>query len=460
MRDVLPENVAAALLLSAIGRRSCPGIIPLHFFLDVTHNAVQQAAAMYSQPRSSGDDGSGDLPPSLVGFVDAWSGDITWFIYIKGAPGEMDLASDGKVVLEDPNVGCLSVLLATYPGVCETESHDGDGYVLSLSLPIVCPLSLRAEALANLLPGLSALPDTVSGHWFWRSDDLQRELGPTATGRGVQQSVNVNALCATYPLVETALAGLLHDAVESLGHRSVSIVAAGRTSAYALACRLVDRILRHVDDFDHTWHATVVHPDDIPTILESTPLMVFSDTRLQRVTRQKYDQVATSRYRSDSCRCLYRRCSDRDVEARSAMVGALPLAVSFASYAMLQATATAKRLHVNLLTNELFEKQKGGNEQGYTSLLWSDDEAQSAAVGEHLDSRLFNYGVHSIDGRVHVVSAQVQRVLADANLNKRLRQCIVKSVQAVPGNRNMRDVLPQRCHLVARIAETRARSAR
>jgi hypothetical protein len=435
VRDVLQEDVAAALLLSAIGRRSCPGIIPLHFFLDVTHNAVQQAAAMYSQPRSSGDDGSGDLPPSLVGFVDAWSGDITWFIYIKGAPGEMDLASDGKVVLEDPNVGWLSVLLATYPGVCETEGHDGDGYVVSLALPNRVSSELRAEALANLLPGLSALPDTVSGHWFWRSDDLQRELVQTATGRSVQQYVNVNALCATYPLVETALAGLLHDAVESLGHRSVSIVAAGRTSAYALACRLVDRILRHVDDFDHTWHATVVHPDDIPTILESTPLMVFSD--LVYSGSHVRNTIKSLPAGTDPIRVVV--CID-----------AAPIGMSkhdqpwsalcrwpFPSPPNAQATATAKRLHVNLLTNELFEKQKGGNEQGYTSLLWSDDGSESAAVGEHLDSRLFNYGVHSIDGRVHVVSAQVQRVLADANLNKRLRQCIVKSVQAVPGDRDV-----------------------
>jgi hypothetical protein len=412
---VSSEDDQAAELLHILGRRGCPGLIPVHLFLNVTEGAVELAAAMFSRPPAPMEMDrrlEDDTIPSVVGFARPRTGEISWFIHVTGAPEEMQLAASGEMHVSnsDHAPASISELQATYPGICNSDETG----TIRLVLPRTVSVPSTAQAMTRLLPALASLSESETRSWYWQSRNPKKEILRTAKGRYVGQYASVYRLCATFSVVDDVLTGVIERLVlpQLQSAQRAVLFPASRTTAYLLARRIAHRIGRPIK-------LAVVHPDDIHRIRDGDSVFAFTDlVYAGDHLRQCLETVASTRNFAGVISCVDARPRDPDGPLTPALDQLGSRAFSLCRWPFdppftASDVKDSETFIVDPLTNEILDRNAEQEAAAYASLLWRSPESGQGDPewAGLLDGSMFRYGFQKVGGRVQVVRCPIVGIL-------------------------------------------------
>lgn len=434
VEKVMAENREAAEMLAIIGRQACPGIIPVHLFVDLSEDGLEMAQEMFADSRDDGQSGGESRlndAPSIVGVARVNDRGIIWFISVTGSDQEVTLAATGKIArkVSEPSPNWIVELATLYPGVIQrVDLPDRQGFELRL------PSSISAEnirqALNSLLPALAS--EKARARWYWRAQNKQ-EFVLTGSGHHVREYVSAFALCVNEPIIEGIFSSIIRNHIvdQLLPNQRALVIPASETSSYLLAKRIVQRIAEPEG-------IIVVHPSDLEQVLEeSDRIFIFADivytgssierrlSELRRITERDINVIAClDLHNSENAELQY-------ADQRIFSVATWPFPPPEPTTGL---GKDAKIYIVDPLTNELLDEEIVEESKAYCSIIWRNafNRQMSVLVPEKqepfLRSERFEYGFQVFGERLHVVRYPVSKVLGDSDCLNTVVEWICRGV--------------------------------
>lgn len=401
------EDETAVQLLELLTDSSLPGLTPIHLFVDVPINALEEAQKYFAERNR--DTAGEPLPPEICALCHPATNRIHWFVQVDNCADAAVLAIDGSVEAptDAPIPDWWFELQHLFPWFAMIDFEESPVTRLRVVAPTEVSNESTMAALIEMLPAAAATAPSRHS-WFWSAAGPGTELIRTTSGRLVPQFVSANALCAAEPVAEIVLAATLRRLIESYRRTDiVTLVPDTGASSYVLAKRLLRELPTIV----------ILHPEDLDTDKEQTDIIVFADAIFAgSLVADRVGRLPDpSRFRGVVAALDLRPTSirkDLSWPFSAAVTWPFPEEVS-------HPVQGADILEVDEITNEVLTSRLAAEVRGYTSILWQPpDGAERSPVRDEerpvlLQPSRFRYGLQWVGDRIHVVRCSTVDLLRD-----------------------------------------------